>query len=83
MMNREKREQLGKMVRDVWISWASEQKDPKLSWLVSWEVLSEPDKEVDRRIGEALYNYGWEEGQEADSLFLSEISRSIFAQKIK
>jgi hypothetical protein len=50
----EGREQLGMRVREVWIEWAKEQPAPKPSWLVPWEGLSEPDKEVDRRIGERL-----------------------------
>lgn len=40
----------GKLVRDIWIKWAKEQPNPKPSWLVPWEKLSEPEKEVDRRI---------------------------------
>jgi hypothetical protein len=54
----ELREQLGRHVREEWIDWASEQPSTKPSWLVPWEELSEPDREVDRRIGEALYNRG-------------------------
>lgn len=48
------RELLGMIVRDVWITWAQEQPVVKPSWLVPWDQLSEPDKEVDRRIGERL-----------------------------
>lgn len=48
------REELGRLVREVWIEWAKEQPNPKPSWLVPWEDLSEPDREVDRRIGERL-----------------------------
>lgn len=48
------RDQLGKIVRDAWIEWAKEQPDPKPSWLLPWEDLAEPDKEADRRIGEAV-----------------------------
>lgn len=51
----ELRERLGKIVRDAWVRWASEQESPKPSWLVPWDELSEPDKEADRRIGEALW----------------------------
>jgi hypothetical protein len=47
-------ESLGRLVREVWIAWACEQPAPKLSWLASWEQLSEPDREVDRRIGTAV-----------------------------
>lgn len=52
------RERLGRMVREVWIEWAREQPNPKPSWLVPWEGLSEADREVDRRIGETLYAQG-------------------------
>lgn len=52
------RELLGKRVRSVWVQWAKEQPSPKESWLQPWEKLSEPDKEVDRRIGEELYRLG-------------------------
>lgn len=48
------RERYGRLVRETWIGWAREQPNPKPSWLVPWEGLSEPDREVDRRIGEAL-----------------------------
>lgn len=50
----DERERLGQLVRDTWIKWAKEQPNPKPSWLVPWEELSEPDREVDRRIGEAI-----------------------------
>lgn len=52
------REELGQLVRKVWIEWARQQPDPKPSWLVPWEQLSEADKEVDRRIGEVLFTEG-------------------------
>jgi len=48
------REALGRHVRTVWIEWAREQPNPKASWLQSWEQLTEPEREVDRRIGEAI-----------------------------
>lgn len=52
------RERLGRLVRDVWVNWAKEQPTPKKHWLLPWEALSEPDKEVDRRIGEAVWTLG-------------------------
>lgn len=52
------RESLGREVRLEWVEWATEQDDPKPSWLVPWEGLSEPDREVDRRIGERLHRMG-------------------------
>lgn len=48
------REQLGQMVREIWIRWAQTQPNPKPHWLTPWENLNEPDKEVDRLIGEEM-----------------------------
>jgi hypothetical protein len=48
-------ETLGRRVREVWVNWAKEQPDPKPHWLTSWDELDEPSKEVDRRIGLALW----------------------------
>lgn len=50
------RELGGQLVREVWIEWAKEQPKPKPSWLVEWADLSEPDREVDRRIAERLWD---------------------------
>lgn len=52
------RERLGHLVRAVWVRWARGQKDPKPSWLVPWELLSEDMKEVDRMIGEEIARAG-------------------------
>ena len=48
------RDTLGRLVRATWVAWAREQPTCKPSWLVPWEGLSEPDREVDRRIGVAV-----------------------------
>lgn len=53
------REALGRAVRDIWVEWAKEQPTPKPTWLKPWDALPEPDKEVDRRIGEKLFELGW------------------------
>lgn len=53
---RELRERLGRRVREVWIEWAKTQPNPKPSWLQPWEELTEPEREVDRMIGEAIYD---------------------------
>ncbi len=53
-MKAELREMLGKAVRDEWVIWAQEQTNPKPSHLVPWSELDEANKEVDRRIGEAV-----------------------------
>lgn len=63
VVNQTLREKLGKLVREVWIDWAREQPNPKSSWLVEWDGLNEPDKEVDRRIGQRLYFRGIREAQ--------------------
>ena len=39
-----------------WVKWALEQPSPKPSWLSPWKELTEPEREVDRRIGEAVAN---------------------------
>lgn len=57
-MNAEDREKLGQHVREVWVAWARQQPNPKPSWLKPWAELSEPDKEVDRLIGESLFAIG-------------------------
>lgn len=49
-----RREILGQLVRKAWVAWAERQPNPKLSWLDPWEKLSEPDREVDRLIGEEV-----------------------------
>jgi hypothetical protein len=59
------REELGQLVRETWVAWASEQPRPKPSWLVPWEELAEPDREVDRRIGWALFREGFQAGRAA------------------
>jgi hypothetical protein len=48
------RDQLGRFVREAWVRWALTQPDPKPSWLVPYDELSEPDKEADRQIGETI-----------------------------
>lgn len=58
-MKQEDRDKLGQLVREIWISWAVDQPNPKPSWLVPWEELSEADKEVDRMIGEKLFLVGF------------------------
>jgi hypothetical protein len=52
------RDPLGRMVREVWIEWARQQPVAKEHWLKPYDQLDEPDKEVDRRIGERLYAQG-------------------------
>lgn len=49
------RESLGKRVRSLWVAWAEQQPHPKASWLVPWDGLTEPEKEVDRLIGGGIW----------------------------
>jgi hypothetical protein len=62
-MDTSERDRGGKVVRNAWIRWAQAQSNPKPSWLVPYEELSEPDKEADRLIYEAVENdladHGW------------------------
>jgi len=48
---------LGRVVRETWIEWASEQndKDDHPGWFTPWEQMPERDREVDRRIGKVLW----------------------------
>ena len=55
---REPRELVGRFVRQIWVEWAREQPDPKPSWLLPWESLDEGQREVDMRIGAALFTAG-------------------------
>lgn len=48
------RDQLGRFVREAWVRWAERQPNPKQSWLVQYDDLSEADKEADRQIGETV-----------------------------
>lgn len=52
-----RRNMLGKQVRLAWVLWASQQANPKPSWLLPWADLSESDREADRCIGEHLESF--------------------------
>ena len=64
-MTPETREILGRYVRKIWIEWAREQPVQKASWLIPWEDMPEEDREVDRRIGEALFELGLDSAGES------------------
>lgn len=68
---------LGKIVRTVWIEWAKEQSDPKPSWLLSWGEISDADREVDMRIGEALF----QRGRMATEMILDSEIRELHSQR--
>lgn len=61
------RELLGRLVRQAWVQWAREQPGPKPSWLLPWEELDAGQREVDMRIGVALFEWGrslaWEKAE--------------------
>lgn len=57
-------ELLGMAVRAVWVAWALRQPDRKPSWLFGWDQLSEADRDVNRRIGLALYAIGTDDAGE-------------------
>ena len=59
----EPRELVGRMVRQIWVEWAQQQPNPKPSWLLPWDELDDGQREVDMRIGAALF----EAGQRAES----------------
>jgi hypothetical protein len=48
------RETLGRIVRAAWVEYCQEIGDTKPSHIAPWDELSEQDKEVDRRIAEAV-----------------------------
>lgn len=48
------RENLGRLVRIVWVECARELPNPKPSNLLPWARLDEWNKEVDRKIGERI-----------------------------
>lgn len=62
-----RRDKHGRRVRDIWIAWAKEQPDvaDHPHWLTPWEDLDEEVREVDRRIGSALWGDGFRDGLEA------------------
>jgi len=55
----------GRLVREAWVAWALTQSNPKPTWLVPYDDLSEPDKEADRQIAEAL----WQDRAMSDYLY--------------
>lgn len=54
-------EQLGRLVRDVWMEWAREQPDieQRPDWIDPWEKLPARIQEVDSRIGCVLFAAGF------------------------
>jgi hypothetical protein len=57
-------EDLGRAVRDEWVAWARQQPDAKPSWLVDWDDIDdEVQREVDKRIAQALYTWGRADGR--------------------
>jgi len=50
----DRRDELGRRVRDTWVRWAQDQLYTKPSWVIPYDEISEADKEVDRQIGEDI-----------------------------
>jgi hypothetical protein len=48
------RANLGRLVRETWVTWAKRQRRPKPSWLIGWDYLDADQREVDMLIGEAV-----------------------------
>jgi hypothetical protein len=48
------REAGGRLVRDVWVRWATRQPNAKPSWVVPWDQLDAGQREVDCRIAETV-----------------------------
>lgn len=51
------REELGELVRVIWVNCAKEDEDPKPHHLTPWNELDERNQEIDRRIGEGVALY--------------------------
>lgn len=64
-MTKKFRDVLGQAVRGIWIEWAMAQPDvaDHPSWTAPWSALSDRDREVDRMIGERLYEMGFYEAR--------------------
>ncbi len=71
------REALGREVRAEWVAWAHEQPYPKGSWLTPWEAITEPEREVDRRIGEHLYRMGQAAGDQQLRAAARRVERAV------
>lgn len=56
-MNESLRDTLGRIVRIAWVRWAHTQPNPKPHWLAPFDELAEPDKEADRQIGQAVFDF--------------------------
>ena len=48
------REPYGRLVRQVWVTWAAQQENPKPSWLLPWMALDDGQREAGMRIGSAV-----------------------------
>jgi len=54
---RPSRDEIGEFVRNVWIAYCTDIGDSKPSHFTPYAELSEADKEADRRIGTAVWDY--------------------------
>lgn len=58
------REDLGRLVHQVWDEWAKECSGSTKT--ITWNQIGDEEREIDMRIGEQLYQAGFEAG--ADSM---------------
>jgi hypothetical protein len=73
------REQLGQHVRREWLEFVIERPGPvKDSWVEPWDQMAEPGREVDRRIGVALFNRGFGARDGEVASLLTELERHRF-----
>jgi len=70
---------LGRAVRQEWVAFARTLEARKAHWLEPYEALSDDMKEVDRRIGRALFNAG----QASRNGEVAELKRELEAEKLK
>jgi hypothetical protein len=66
VIDSQKREELGKIVREEWVKWCLETRhhNGDESKIAPWDEMPEKIREVDRRIGEAVARYAIDEEME-------------------
>ena len=72
------RDYLGLVVRRAWITWATQQPNPKSDLLIPYDLLSEADKEGDRQIGEAVASVIAAEYRFRESMRVANNKKSVF-----
>jgi len=79
------REQLGRVVREAWVAFKREEvaagQSVDARHLVPWEELPEREKEIDRRIGEAVARAIQAAPGVHESIYLDSLARSLSGRK--